>query len=108
MLKWILLLTYLSLFLSGIQSPLLASSGQVSNANTVSTTWCLNQVEKVAKKENECRSELSKTRIDLEKAKGKRDGLVEKLGIYGLGVVAVYSNFNPLVLVAEAWLLIFQ
>ena len=86
----------------------LSSGGQSLRADTVSTTWCLNQVEKIAKKENECRSELSDSRIKLAKSDKNKTGIVEKLGILALGCGVAVTNFNPLALIATGYLIIFQ
>jgi len=95
-------------FLIAITMLVLSLGGQSYAQDTVSTTWCLNQVEKIAKQNESCRSELSKTRIELEKSKAKRNGLVEELGIFALGVGVAYTNFNPLALIVAGYLIIFQ
>lgn len=85
-----------------------ASDTRSSNQDTVSMTSCMRQIEKISKIENDCRSELSKTRIELEKTKGKRSSLVEKLGIATIGGAIVASQFNAVGLVVGGWLIIFN
>lgn len=85
-----------------------SSDTQYSNKNTVSMDWCVKQIETIAKKENKCGSELSKTRLELEKSKGKQNGLTEKIGIFALGCGVAVANFNPLAIIAAGYLIIFQ
>lgn len=91
-----------------IQLQAAPSDTQNSKSNTVSMTWCVSQIEKVAKTENDCRRELSKTRIELEKSKGKQNGLTEKIGVFALGCGVAVTNFNPLAIVAAGWLIVFN
>lgn len=91
-----------------IQLEAQASDGQNSKPNTVSTTWCLKQVETVSKKENECGRKLSETRIELAKSKGQRASVVEKLGIAAIGGFVVATQFNPVGLVIGGYLILFQ
>lgn len=85
-----------------------SSDTQSSKQNTVSMNWCMKQIETIAQKENKCGSELSKTRLELEKSKGEQNGLTEKVGIFAFGCGVAVTNFNPLALVASWYLIIFQ
>jgi hypothetical protein len=68
----------------------------------------MKQIETIAKKENECRSEFSKTTADLQREKSKKDTLVEKLGILAIGSGLALTNFNPLGCLIAGYLIIFQ
>lgn len=85
-----------------------ASDTQSSKRDTVSTIWCMKQIETVAKKENECGSKLSEARIKLAKSDKNKTGLTEKVGIFALGAGVALTNFNPLALIAAGYLIIFQ
>ncbi len=95
-------------FLIATTTVVYGSDTQSSKQNTVSMNWCMKQIETIAQKENKCGSELSKTRLELEKSKGKQNGITEKVGIFALGCGVAIANFNPLALVAAGYLIIFQ
>ncbi len=91
-----------------IQLQAAPSDTQNSKSNTVSMTWCVSQIEKVAKTENDCRRELSKTTDRLAQEKSKKTTLVEKLGILAIGSGLAFTNFNPLGCLIAGYLIIFQ
>ena len=86
----------------------LNSDGAYSSQDMVSTTWCLNQVEKVSKQNDSCRSELSKTTADLQREKSKKNSLVERIGFLAIGSGLALTNFNPLGCVIAGYLILFQ
>lgn len=112
--KWIIYILLLAVSLLVLSQTNLWASGENIEQNTaltpstVKTEWCLKQIEKVAKKENECRSELSKTAADLQREKSKKDTLVEKLGILAIGSGLAFTNFNPLGCLIAGYLILFQ
>lgn len=94
--------------LNVIQLQAAPSDTQNSKSNTVSMIWCVSQIEKVAKTENDCRSELSKTTADLQREKSKKNTVVEKLGILAIGSGLAFTNFNPLGCLIAGYLILFQ
>ena len=94
--------------LIAITTLVLNSDGAYSSQDMVSTTWCLNQVEKVSKQNDSCRSELSKTTADLQREKSKKNTVVERLGILAIGSGLALTNFNPLGCVIAGYLILFQ
>ena len=99
---------FFAFIFAAIMTLVLSCDGAYSSQDMVSTTWCLNQVEKVSKQNDSCRSELSKTTADLQREKSKKNTVVERLGILAIGSGLALTNFNPLGCVIAGYLILFQ